>query len=781
MAKWVLTRERFGSRGIGALVGGMQTGRHDAFPFQFEISCVLFVLVAWLGSPVAAQTVYDFSINAGVDRFAYAVSIPKDPIPPTVNNIPSTEIPSFYYSVIAFSNASRWDTGTVGGANRAAFRAVFSIAEAPTSITQLDVLWEGGAREAASGQGQVDVWVWNAVTSSYVLIGSTTSAPPPDAIITQSFTTSPSDYVDAANAVTLLVTNSKNNNGLKMDYVKITVTAAGCSGDFECDDGNGCTVDTCVGGACENTLEPAGTVCRVSTDLCDAEETCDGVSAACPADAVESAGTVCRTSTDLCDAEETCDGVSASCPVDAMEMAGTVCQASAGLCDPEETCNGASAACPADVLESAGTICRASTDLCDAEETCDGVSASCPVDAMELTGTVCRVSAGLCDPEETCDGVSAACPADVLESVGTVCRTSTDLCDAEETCDGVSASCPVDTSEPDGTACASDGDACTSDECSAGVCVHPDTTPVGQCCDPVTGTLTPIDDGDPCTTDICNPDGTVDHNPGGQITVNLEVEALAPPTPPVTRDVTFVITVCSGTVDARVVPVSFDSVGEATVVLDNVDASADWISVSEGHTLRRLEPLSIVGCGGSVSFTGGRLLLTGDLHTVAALQDNQVDITDFSILASRWNDLVNADESTGADVTGDGAQNNPDFAAMQANFWEVGEAADACLSNIVGDGWQSVGAEAAPVAVTWTRLCGSVAVESLVFPDAHKADLNGDGVVDTKDIRAFALRHGLELLPEFNSKLARWDVLPRPSPRRSFKPNEPLRTRRSPR
>lgn len=54
---------------------------------------------------------------------------------------------------------------------------------------------------------------------------------------------------------------------------------------------------------------------------------------------------------------------------------------------------------------------------------------------------------------------------------------------------------------------------CTADSCSAGACQNLDTTPVGQCCAPVGGALTTIDDGNPCTDDTCNPDGSVSNIP----------------------------------------------------------------------------------------------------------------------------------------------------------------------------------------------------------------------------------------------------------------------------
>ncbi|UCE58486.1 MAG: hypothetical protein JSU63_13710 [Phycisphaerales bacterium] len=60
-----------------------------------------------------------------------------------------------------------------------------------------------------------------------------------------------------------------------------------------------------------------------------------------------------------------------------------------------------------------------------------------------------------------------------------------------------------------------DDNACTDDTCFPEcVCNNIPNFVIGtECCDPVTGDLTIIDDGNLCTDDICNPDGTVDHIP----------------------------------------------------------------------------------------------------------------------------------------------------------------------------------------------------------------------------------------------------------------------------
>lgn len=80
-----------------------------------------------------------------------------------------------------------------------------------------------------------------------------------------------------------------------------------------CDDANRVLFD-CCSPACQ--LDPAGTTCRGTADVCDVAETCDGVSGTCPADQVVPAGTPCRAPADACDVGEVCTGASPLCPPD---------------------------------------------------------------------------------------------------------------------------------------------------------------------------------------------------------------------------------------------------------------------------------------------------------------------------------------------------------------------------------------------------------------------------------------------------------------------------------
>jgi hypothetical protein len=240
-------------------------------------------------------------------------------------------------------------------------------------------------------------------------------------------------------------------------------------------DGNVCTLDQCngVSDACQHPAGNAGAVCRASAGVCDVDETCDGTSTACPADALEPATTVCRASAGECDVAESCTGSTADCPSDAKTPAGTACTDDGSVCSLDE-CDGTSDDCqhPAG---NAGTECRAAAGVCDVAEACDGVSDACPPDGFEPATTECRPAAGVCDVAETCTGSSAACPANSVSGAFVVCRASGGECDPAENCDAGTVTCPADAKDPANTPCTSDGSVCTLDVCDGvgDLCTHP--------------------------------------------------------------------------------------------------------------------------------------------------------------------------------------------------------------------------------------------------------------------------------------------------------------------
>ncbi|HEX7508180.1 MAG TPA: hypothetical protein VF550_15495, partial [Polyangia bacterium] len=142
-----------------------------------------------------------------------------------------------------------------------------------------------------------------------------------------------------------------------------------------------------------------------------------------PGGVVQPAGTPCRPAASLCDVAETCDGVSADCPADKLAVAGKECRAIAGDCDIAETCSGTSPDCPADGFKQAGSVCRAAVPGgCDVAESCTGTIAVCPVDSLAPATTVCRAStdSNKCDPAENCTGSSSSCPSNLIYTKPTV-------------------------------------------------------------------------------------------------------------------------------------------------------------------------------------------------------------------------------------------------------------------------------------------------------------------------------------------------------------------------
>ncbi len=234
------------------------------------------------------------------------------------------------------------------------------------------------------------------------------------------------------------------------------------------------------------------------------------------------------------------------------------------------------------------------------------------------------------------------------------------------------------------------------------------------------------------------------------ILVKLEIQALRATS--VTREVTFVTSTCSGDPTTQTRYVDFvpdpdlpSRFGFGHVLLRGVDPDTRWISVREGHTLRKLARVNTKPknrCMAKVNFTGdANRLISGDFQTITVQQDNAVDVVDFSILASRWNTTIDPNDSMGADATGDGVQDTADFTVVQINYFQRGDEVGGCS-----------GLRRTP---NLPRTSISVAEAKKRIPNAAKADLTGDGVIDVKDIRAFAKRENLRLPRDFEQRVKR--------------------------
>ncbi len=325
---------------------------------------------------------------------------------------------------------------------------------------------------------------------------------------------------------------------------------------------------------------------------------------------------------------------------------------------------------------------------------------------------------------------------------GSVCDDGA-ACNVGETCQsGVCTGNPMD--------CSGAGDQCNTASC--------DSLGLEGNCDVITPLAdgTTCDDGTPCTAAGCQAGSCVFSFNSAEVPINLDVDAI---TNAVTRDITFIITTCGVSLDARTLPVATDGLEPATLVLSNVNSDADWIAVVEGHTLRRLAPLSFTSCTAPVDLTSASTseLRSGDFYTAQIAKDNLVDITDFSILAVNFNTPIDPSLGSGADATGDAIQGTADFAAIQINFFAVGAPQDGCLSrkgridHVLQDADRIVPERQLTGEVPRSR----IAVERLSLEGVERADLTGDGVIDTADIRLFARLHHLPLTPRFERLLDR--------------------------
>jgi hypothetical protein len=307
-----------------------------------------------------------------------------------------------------------------------------------------------------------------------------------------------------------------------------------CAG-VTCDDGNPCTDDACVDGACQFVDNTAscddGNACT-TLDTCSGGA-CHGAAVACD-DA-----SLCTT--DTCDPIEGC----LHAPVDCDD--GDACTVES--CDPATGCAHAPLDCPprpndqcwdAPTCDAAvgcaqhrrptGTPCE-DGNACTTGDACDDSGACVPSGSVTCTppgNSACYVARS-CDPVTGC-AFDFAPPSTACDD-GDKC-TSGDACDGAGHCAGTpvtctAALCHVATCNPTTGACdavpATDGTACddqnlctTSDHCAGGLCVGgtlpcDDGDPCNgtEACDAATGCVagTPptCSDGDLCTTDHCEP------------------------------------------------------------------------------------------------------------------------------------------------------------------------------------------------------------------------------------------------------------------------------------
>jgi hypothetical protein len=227
------------------------------------------------------------------------------------------------------------------------------------------------------------------------------------------------------------------------------------------DDGNPCTSDTCDGaGVCTHPNRTNGTACGSSANTdCDNPDTC--INGACQAN-LEPAGTGCIDDGNQC-TSDTCDG--AGVCTHPARPAGTACGTTANTdCDNPDSCN-ASGVCLLN-NEPNGTPCTDDSNTCTTDVCNNGLCAHAPVGVGVPCGDP---TDNACTNPDACNA-SGVCVAN-HEPNGTSCSDGFS-CNGAETCqsgacaDGADLNCD-------------DGNICTVDSCDEATgCVN---TPIPDC------------------------------------------------------------------------------------------------------------------------------------------------------------------------------------------------------------------------------------------------------------------------------------------------------------
>ncbi|MCH8879170.1 MAG: HYR domain-containing protein [Planctomycetes bacterium] len=218
---------------------------------------------------------------------------------------------------------------------------------------------------------------------------------------------------------------------------------------------------------------------------------------------------------------------------------------------------------------------------------------------------------------------------------------------------------------------------------------------------------------------------TFDVTVNGVVDVDVQVE-LAGVTDPATRCIHFVVDDCAET---AVVELSFDAFGLATATI--VVPCGTWTQLcakDEQHTEWDTSTLTDAG----TFYTADTLLSLAGGDTD---NDGDVDINDVTLLLAQFGNSASAGGCPWDTVTRDAdfSNNNiigsEDYTFLTDNWLTF----SSCNCTLGADGPGGSGGV----------LLTAISVEDLPADLGKRADLNKDGVVDYKDVRAFEQRNGL--------------------------------------
>ena len=307
-----------------------------------------------------------------------------------------------------------------------------------------------------------------------------------------------------------------------------------CTVNEECDDGNPCNLDRCIGGTCRYSLNVVPGCCTKDGDCDDADvctiDTCNEADSTCdaPVPVVLDAGQQC------CNTDEECDdAIPSTVDICDFNQIPPVCLHA----DDPEYCDSPDALCD-DGIKCTADSCDVGAQACNhiTVAGCCTANSDCPTDNNPCTAEVCEAATGDCASyalEDCCisdndciDGNK--CTVDVCGASNLCHHNPVDgCCNDSGDCDDA-APCTVDSCVDNGCVneqlaeCCKPGDtqaaligACGPDPDGAATCFVWECTDQGQCNLLQNATCctkdTDCDDGDPCSIDACTAANTCKH------------------------------------------------------------------------------------------------------------------------------------------------------------------------------------------------------------------------------------------------------------------------------
>jgi hypothetical protein len=173
-----------------------------------------------------AITTYDFTTGAGKDKWAFRKQHKEKP--PAKNGDPNNEFKVKEYKKIKFNDSTMQADASAANGFYAIHRFKFSIAEQESSITKLDILWDGKATHDWVWSDGATMYIWNFSAGKYEQLDMSN-----DTYITLegTITNNIGDYIDDDGSLIIIAEQNtaqwgfglKFRSRLSTDYVMVNV------------------------------------------------------------------------------------------------------------------------------------------------------------------------------------------------------------------------------------------------------------------------------------------------------------------------------------------------------------------------------------------------------------------------------------------------------------------------------------------------------------------------------------------------------------------------------